>query len=116
MTTPKPTTSQVQLPIYSPLGSDRLELLERLPAARAVADRPARRRPEDVLQRRLGRAAIRAAEDGAPQLHELRRTGLAGGRWREARRAQLFAACRRDPVRRPRVVRDHFDLRLPAEL
>ena len=44
------------------LRSDRLELLERLAAAAAVADRAARGRAEDVLQLRVGRAAVRAAE------------------------------------------------------
>ena len=57
----------------SPVGLDRLELLERLPAARAVAQRPAGRRAEDVLEPRLGRAAVRAAVSVALQLHECRR-------------------------------------------
>ena len=42
---------------------DRLELLERLAAAVAVAERAARGRPEDVLEARLGRVAVRAAKD-----------------------------------------------------
>ena len=48
-----------------PRASDRLELLERLAAARAVADRPARGRAEDVLELRLRRAAVGAAEDAS---------------------------------------------------
>jgi hypothetical protein len=41
-----------------PQPSDRLELLERLAAASAVAQRAAWRRAEDVLQRRVARAAV----------------------------------------------------------
>ena len=78
----------------TPCGLDRLELLERLAAARAVAERPARRRAEDVLQPRVGRAAVRAAEDGGLQLHERRRGRRARGRRCEAGRAQLLAARR----------------------
>src|SRR5213078_883088 len=49
--------------------SDRLELLERLPAGVAVADRPARRRPEEVLQVRVGGAAVGAAKGIRLELH-----------------------------------------------
>ena len=55
---------------------DRLELLERLLAARAVAQGPAGCRPEDVLEPRLGRTAVRAAVSVALQLHERRCAGL----------------------------------------
>src|SRR5512133_2891300 len=51
---------------------DRLELLEGLAAALAVADRSTRRRPEDVLEPRLRRAAVRALERLALELDELR--------------------------------------------
>src|SRR6476661_5962659 len=37
---------------------DRLELLERLLAARAVTERAARRRAEDVLERRVARPRV----------------------------------------------------------
>ncbi len=57
---------------------DRLELLERLAAALAVADRPARSRAEDVLEARLRRAAVRALERLALELDELRAAGLSG--------------------------------------
>ena len=40
----------------------RLELLERLAAALAVADRAARRGAEEILELRLRRAAVRTAE------------------------------------------------------
>src|SRR4051794_37897965 len=93
---------------------DRLELLERLPAALAVAQRAARGRAEDVLQARLRRAAVRAAERARLQLDELRAAGRARRGWREAGLAQLLAALRRDAVGRPVV--DHVDLRLRAEL
>src|SRR4051812_37802774 len=84
--------------------SDRLELLERLSAAAAVAERAARRRAEDVLERRVRRAAVRAPVYGRLELDELRRGDLARRRWRKACRAELLAACGRDPVGRPRVV------------
>ena len=61
---------------------DRLELLERLPAALAVAKRAARRRAEDVLELRLRRAAVRAAVHLRLQLHELGASSRAGGRTR----------------------------------
>ena len=57
-------------------SSDRLELLERLAAAAAVAQRAARRRAEDVLERRVARAAVRAAEPVRLELHKGRRGGL----------------------------------------
>src|SRR5205809_6923192 len=82
----------------------RLELLERLAAARAVAERPARRRAEDVLQARLRRAAVRAAEGAFLQLDELRRGALSRRRRREAGGAELLAALGADPVRRPGIV------------
>src|SRR3954462_13449702 len=53
--------------------SDRLELLERLSAAAAVAERAARRRAEDVLERRVRGAAVRAPVYGRLELDELRR-------------------------------------------
>src|SRR5262249_37029606 len=90
--------------------SDRLELLERLAAALAVAQRPARRRAEDVLKPRLGRAAVGAAEDVRLQLDELRRGRLTRRRRCEARGAELLAPGRRDLVRRPRVVLDDLHL------
>src|SRR5437763_13398807 len=87
---------------------DRLELLERLPAARAVADRTARRRAEDVLELRLRRPAVRAAVHDRLQLDE------SWSRRRESRRAQLLAAGGRDLVRPPGVVVHHLDVRLAA--
>src|SRR3954466_10729104 len=92
------------------LPLDCLELLERLAAALAVAERAARRRAEDVLETRLGRAAVGTAEDIRLQLDELRRTGLARRRGSEAGCPEFLAAGRRYPVGRPRVVRDHLDL------
>src|SRR5207249_468952 len=89
---------------------DRLELLERLTAAHAVAQRAARRRAEEVLELRLGRAAVWAAEDRALQVQERRRGCLAWGGGRKAGRAQLVAALGRDPVGRPRVVGHDLDL------
>ena len=52
---------------------DRLELLERLAAGVAVANAAARRRAEEVLELRVGRSAVRAAE-AALQLDELQRS------------------------------------------
>src|SRR5712692_6198326 len=54
-----------RMPGFRPgdLPLDRLELLERLATALAVAQRPARRRAEDVLEGCLRRIAVRAAED-----------------------------------------------------
>src|SRR6186997_3646753 len=95
---------------------DRLELLERLMAVRAVADRAARGRAEDVLQLRLGRSAVRAAEHGATQLHELRHPCLAWS-WRsESCPPELFTPLGCDPVGRPRVVDHDLDVRLAAQL
>src|SRR5439155_19778466 len=51
-------------------GLDRLELLEGLPAGGAVANASTGSRPEQVLERRVRRAAIRAPEDGTVQLDE----------------------------------------------
>src|SRR3954451_14170806 len=93
-------------------SSDRLELLERLAAALAVAQRAARCRAEDVLEPRLRRAAVGAAEDIRLQLDELRCACLPRCGRREARLAELLAAGRRDPVGRPRVVGHDLDLRL----
>ena len=59
--------------------SDRLELLERLPAARAVAKRPAGSRAEEVLELRVGRPAPRAAKRAALELEQRRRLGRARG-------------------------------------
>src|SRR5581483_6225477 len=89
--------------------SDRLELLEWLPAALAVAERPARRRTEEVLEPRVGRPAVRAPVHVRLHLHEAR------SRWREAGGAELLTPRRRDLVRRPRVVVHDLDLRLGAE-
>src|SRR5688500_5556574 len=74
------------------LRSDRLELLERLAAARAVAKRAARRRAEDVLKARVRRAAVRALERGPAELDDRRRAGLARSGGREAGLAELLAA------------------------
>src|SRR6266513_4135348 len=98
------------------LPLDGLELLEGLVAAVAVADRPARGGAEDVLEARLGRAAVRALERLALELDELRAAGLARRGWCEAGLAKLLAALRRDPVRRPRVVEQDLDLGLGPEL
>ncbi len=83
-------------------SSDRLELLERLAAGVAVAQRAAGRRAEDVLELRVGRAAPGAAERAALELEQ--RRALAGARRRrgEAGRSELLAALRGDPVGRPR--------------
>src|SRR6187200_3328203 len=71
--------------------SDRLELLERLAAVVAVADRSAGRRPEEVLETRRCRAAVGTAE-AALELDERQRLrGSRGGR-REAGHPKLFAA------------------------
>src|SRR5215218_2891053 len=83
------------------------ELLERLPAGVAVADRAARGRAEEVLEPRVGRAAVRAAVAAPLELHELEgacrpRTGR-----REAGGAELLAALGGDAVARPAVVGDH---------
>src|SRR5437763_11972897 len=89
------------------IGSlDRLELLERLAAALAPADRAARGRAEDVLERRLRRAAVGAAERLRLQLDERRRARRARRRWGEAGIAQLLAPRGRDAVGRPRIVLD----------
>src|SRR5439155_23470702 len=63
---------------------DRLELLERLPAAAAVAERATRCGAEDVLEPRVRRAAVRAAVHIALQLEEGRRALRAGCRRGEA--------------------------------
>src|SRR3954470_5508681 len=94
---------------------DRLELLERLAGALAVAQRAARGRTEDVLEPRLRRAAVGAAEGICLQLNEFWGRCFPRSRRREARRAQLLAAGRRDPVGRPRIVGDDLDPGLGAE-
>src|SRR5437870_2835787 len=71
--------------------SDRLELLERLPAAAAVAHRPARGRPEDVLERGFARAAVGTAEAVRLELDELRPADFSRRRRRESALAQLLA-------------------------
>src|SRR5581483_10214310 len=80
--------------------------LERLATAVAVAERPARGRAEDVLEARLGRAAVRAPVHLRLELDET------GGRRREAGFPELLAAGGSDLVRRPRVVLDDDNLRL----
>src|SRR6478735_9174013 len=94
---------------------ERLELLERLAAALAVADRAARRGAEEILELRLRRAAVRTAE-AALELDEveLRRDPRCGRR--ETGSAELLAAGGGDVVRRPRVVQADADLRVEAEL
>src|SRR4051794_24173250 len=89
---------------------NRLELFERLPAARAVPDRTARRRAEDVLELRLRRPAVRAPMDDRLQLDE------SGSRRCESRCAQLLAAGGRDLVRSPGVVVHDLDVRPRPEL
>src|SRR5438105_8825292 len=96
--------------------SDRLELLEGLATVNAVAERAARGGAEEVLEPRLGGAAVGTAEDGAPQLDALGHCRLARCRRGEARGPELLAAGGRDLVRRPGVVDDDPDLRLAAEL
>src|SRR4051794_33334700 len=97
-------------------SSDGLELLERLLAAPAITERAAGRRAEDVLERRVVRAAVGAAERLRLELDDRRLARLAWSRRREAGLAELLAALRSDPVGRPRVVRDHLDVGLAAEL
>src|SRR6266545_2512978 len=92
-----------------------LELLEGLATALAVAQRPARRRAEDVLELRFGGAAVGTAEGTRLQLDELRRCRLPWCRRREARATELLPAFRRDPVGRPGVVEDDLDLRLGSQ-
>src|SRR5438874_12956709 len=94
---------------------DRLELVEGLAAALAQADRAARCRAEDVLELRLARAAVRAAERLRLQLHECRRACGARRGWRKACDAQLLPAGCADAVGRPRVVLDHLHVRVAAE-
>src|SRR4051794_3752578 len=98
-----------------PPSLQRLELLERLPAAPAVAHRAARRRPEDVLERGVARAAVGTAERVRLELHELRAAVWARRRGCQTARAQLLAALGGDPVGRPRVVVDHLHVRLRPE-
>src|SRR5438477_1336473 len=99
------------------IGSlDRLELLERLAARLAPADRAARGRAEDVLEPRLRRTAVRAAEGLRLQLHERRRACGARCRRGEACGAQLLATGGADAVCRPRVVLNDGDGRLRSEL
>src|SRR4051794_34262256 len=89
----------------SPRGSlDRLELLERLAAAVAVAERPARRRAEEVLEVRLRGAAVGALVHLRLELDESRR-----GR-REAGRPKLLAPGGCDLAGRPRVILDDLNL------
>src|SRR6185369_10301569 len=64
------SSSRKRSPSFAGRKLDRLELLERLPAVAAVAERAARRRAEDVLERGVARAAIRAAEAVRLQLHQ----------------------------------------------
>ena len=66
---------------------DRLELLERLTAAVAVAQRAARRRAEEVLELRVRRAAVGAAERAGLELDELRPARFSRRRRREAARS-----------------------------
>src|SRR6266508_1233303 len=101
--------------LFSQTWLDRLELLERLAAGVAIADAPARRRAEEVLEGRLRRAAVGTAKAVALQLDELERLRRARRGRCEAGHAQLFAARRRDLVRRPRVVGDHAHGGLGAE-
>src|SRR6202023_4352287 len=59
---------------------DRLELLERLAARLAVAERAARRRAKQVLEPRFRRPAVRTTEDAGLQLDERRSRRLEGRR------------------------------------
>src|SRR5262245_17660806 len=80
---------------------NRLELLERLAAGFAVAERAARGRAENVVEPRVARAAVRTAEGVALELDEFRRRDIAG-RWGiEAGAAELLPPLRRDAVGRP---------------
>src|SRR5262245_24662399 len=94
---------------------DRLELLERLAAVVAVADRAARRRAEEVLEARRHGAAVRAPE-AVLELHQLEPGRGPRGRRSEPRGAELLPAGGRDVVGRPRVVEPDPDVRRPAEL
>src|SRR3954447_26986097 len=112
---PRSTASAQRIRASRSGSLDRLELLERLAAALAVAQRAARGRTEDVLEPRLRRAAVGAAEGICLQLNEFWGRCFPRSRRREARRAQLLAADRRDPVGRPRIVGDDLDPGLGAE-
>ena len=90
---------------------NRLELLERLPAVAAVAQRAARGRAEDVLER----ACRVEPQYGQRKPFDCSCTSVgavasrgAGGA--KPGRAQLLAALGRDPVGRPRVVEHDLDL------
>src|SRR5215211_3527597 len=94
--------------------SDRLELLERLPAAVAPEQRPAQGRAEQVLQPGVGRPAEgaggrRSHRDGGEQW-AFGAPGLARGR--EAALAELAAPVLGDPVRGPGHGEGHLHLDL----
>src|SRR6266540_2240883 len=95
---------------------DRLELLERLLAGRAIPQRPARGRSEDVLELGGRRAAVGTPEDVRLQLDERRGRCLNRRGGRETRCPELLAPLRRDPVGRPGVVAQDVDLRLRTQL
>src|SRR5881296_1000131 len=86
---PAPTTPMIGSSRLA-TWSDRLELLERLAAGAAIAERAALGWPEQVVERDIARAAIRAAHRRI-----LRGRCEAGG-------AQLRPADRADSVRGPR--------------
>src|SRR3954471_10274331 len=93
---------------------DRFELLERLAAGVAVAHAAARRRTEDVLELRVGRSAVRAAE-AALQLDELQRLRGSWRWWCEPGYPKLLTPFGSDPVGRPRIVENNLHVRLGAE-
>src|SRR5436309_2792265 len=95
-------------------GLDHLELLERLPAARAVANRAAGRWPEEVVEAGVLRAAVGTAVDGRLDPKQRHRAGLPRRGRGEARLAQLAPPLFRDAIGGPALGRD-FDLGLCPE-
>src|SRR6266550_4314173 len=95
-------------------GLDHLELLERLPAARAVANRAAGRWPEEVVEAGVLRAAVGTAVDGRLDPKQHHRAGLPRRGRGEARLAQLAPPLFRDAIGGPALGRD-FDLGLCPE-
>src|SRR5207247_11342030 len=94
---------------------DRLGLLERLPAARAIANRAARRRPEEVVEPGVLRPAVGAAMHGGLDLDQSHRAGLPQRGRSEPRLAQLAPSLGSDAIGGPAVGGD-FDLGLSPKL
>ena len=82
--------------------SDRFDRFERLAAVGAVADGPALGRPEEVLDDRSARTAVRAGTRGSRSMSPPGRSPALRARRRDARGKEGGAARRADPLGGPR--------------